>query len=287
MRAARHAGLIVVALAATCLPAQEADSGVDLRATLTAQVIGSDQLTDAPRSGAPAVAGSRAVAYPTIKFSDHWFATGAVQLISRPYYISDFSTQGYGAKGSVLQATFNYSRVSSRGSLLVRAGEMSSAFGSFLLRYDDADNALVDLPPQYGYYYAPISFLAVAGAQLDATRGKWDGRLQFANSSPANPRSIFAKDQYGNWAAGAGYTIHQGFRVGVSGYRGPTSIGNTPTTIRAKRSRAPSPPTLSASRPTGLTATPPRTSRCSASSCPTLSFRISVNPPVTPSSVRS
>jgi hypothetical protein len=221
MKECRHAWFILVAFAATCLPAQEANSGLDLRATLTAQAIGSNQLTDAPRSGAPVIAGSRAVAYPTIKLSDHWFATGAVQLVTRPYYTSDFSTQGYGAKGSVLQATLNYSRVSSRGSLLVRAGEMSSAFGSFLLRYDDADNALVDLPPQYGYYYAPVSFLAVAGAQLDATRGKWDGRLQFANSSPANPRSIFAHDQYGNWAAGAGYTIRQGFRIGVSGYRGP------------------------------------------------------------------
>jgi hypothetical protein len=221
MKASCHAGLILVAFAATCLPAQEANSGIDLRATLTAQLIGSNQLTNSPRSGAPVIAGSRAVAYPTIKFSDHWFASGAVQLVTRPYYTSDFSTQGYGAKGSVLQATLNYSRISSRGSLLLRAGEMSSAFGSFLLRYDDADNALVDLPPQYGYYYAPVSFLAVSGAQLDVTRGKWDSRLQFANSSPANPRSIFAKDQYGNWAAGAGYTIRQGFRIGISGYRGP------------------------------------------------------------------
>ncbi len=59
------------------------------------------------------------------------------------------------------------------------------------------------------------------GAQIDVTRGKVDGRLQFANSSPANPRSLFAHDQYGNWAGGAGYTIRQGFRVGVDGYRGP------------------------------------------------------------------
>ena len=221
MKFLRQSGFILVTLTATCLTAQEATSGVDLRATLTAQVTGSNQLTEAPRSGSPVIAGSRAVAYPTIKFSDHWFANGAVQLITRPYYISDFSTSGYGAKGSVLQATLNYSRVSNRGSLFARAGEMSSAFGSFLLRYDDGDNALVDLPPQYGYYYAPVSFLAVAGAQLDATRGKWDSRLQFANSSPANPRSISAKDQYGNWAAGAGYTIRQGFRIGVSGYRGP------------------------------------------------------------------
>jgi hypothetical protein len=36
-----------------------------------------------------------------------------------------------------------------------------------------------------------------------------------------NPRSVSARDQYGNWAGGVGYTIKQGFRVGLSGYRGP------------------------------------------------------------------
>jgi hypothetical protein len=221
MKVVHHLGFVLVFLGSVCLQGQEANSGMDLRGTLTAQLIGSNQLTEKPRSGSPLIAGSRAVAYPTFKFSEHVFATAAVQLVTRPYYTSDLSMEGYGAKGSVLQSTLNYSRVSSGGSLLVRAGEMSSAFGSFLLRYDDADNALVDLPPQYGYYYAPVSFLPVAGAQIDATRRNWDARLQFANSSPANPRSIFAHDQYGNWAVGVGYTIRQGLRVGVSGYRGP------------------------------------------------------------------
>lgn len=214
-------GVAVCLLSRMLAHSQEAESGVDLRATLTAQAIASSELTEAPRSGSPIIGGSRAFAYPTIKFNDHWFMTGAVQLVTRPYYYSDLSTTGYGAKGSILQATLNYSRASEKGSVMLRAGEMSSVFGSFLLRYDDAENPLVDLPIEYGYYYAPVSIMGVAGAQIDATRGKWDGRLQFANSSPANPRSIFAKDQYGNWAGGAGYTIRQGFRLGVSGYRGP------------------------------------------------------------------
>ncbi|HEY1767337.1 MAG TPA: hypothetical protein VGG26_06760, partial [Terracidiphilus sp.] len=161
------------------------------------------------------------VVYPTWKINNDWFVTGALQLVTRPYFFSDLSSQGYGAKGQVLQSTLNYSRMFKNGSVLVRAGQMSSAFGSFLLRYDDSDNALVDLPTGYGYYYAPVSILAVAGAQADATYRNWDARLQFANSSPANPRSLFAGDQYGNWAGGAGHTIRQGFRVGVSAYRGP------------------------------------------------------------------
>lgn len=200
---------------------QEASKGVDIRATITAESVASNQLSNAPRSGSPIILATRAVVYPTLKFSDNWFVTGAVQFATRPYFYEDLSTAGYGAKGNLLQATLNYSRVSDRGSLVVRAGEMPTAFGSFMLRYDEASNPLVDVPAGYGYYYAPVSFLGVTGAQLDGSRGKFDGRVQFANSSPSNPRSIFAKDQYGNWAGGAGYTIQQGFRIGVSGYRGP------------------------------------------------------------------
>jgi hypothetical protein len=214
-------GLLLLLLSAPLMIAQEANSGVDLRATLTAQGVASEELTEAPRSGSPMIAGSRSVLYPTIKFNEHWFLTGAWQLVTRPYYYSDLSTPGYSAKGSVLQATLNYARVSQKGSVLLRAGQMPTAFGSFVLRYDDAENPLVDLPLGYGYYYAPVTLLGVAGAELDATRGKFDGRIQFANSSPANPRSLFASDQYGNWAGGGGFTIRQGLRVGASGYRGP------------------------------------------------------------------
>jgi hypothetical protein len=203
------------------LSAQEANSGLDLRATLSGQFAASNVYEEAPRSGEPVGAGFRSVFYPTWKLSENWGFTGAWQLYSRPYFFQDFSDSGEGVNGNILQASLNYSRVSEAGSFMIRAGQLSTAFGSFLLRYDDADNALVDLPIQYGYYDSPVSTLSVAGAQVDATRGKWDGRVQFANSSPANPRSLFAHDQYGNWAGGAGYTIRQGFRVGVSAYRGP------------------------------------------------------------------
>jgi hypothetical protein len=213
--------LISGALCSGCLAAQEASSGLDLKATLSGQVAVSNVFTEPPRSGVPGGAGFRAVVYPTWKLSDNWTVTGAWQLSTRQYFFDDFSLQGNGARGNLLQATLNYSRISEKGSLLVRAGELSTSFGSFLLRYDDADNVLVDLPMEYGYYYSPVSILPVAGAQIDASRGKWDGRVQFANSSPANPRSLFEHDQYGNWAGGGGYTIRQGLRVGVSAYRGP------------------------------------------------------------------
>ena len=221
MRKPRLLSLLILLLSAPLAIAQEADAGVDVRATLTAQGVASSELTEAPRSGSPMVAGSRSVIYPTIKFNEHWFLSGAWQVVTRPYYYSDLSTAGYGAKGSVLQSTLNYARVSQQGSVLLRAGQMSTAFGAFVLRYDDAENPLVDLPLAYGYYYAPVTILGVAGAEMDATRGKFDGRIQFANSSPANPRSLFASDQYGNWAGGGGITVRQGLRVGASGYWGP------------------------------------------------------------------
>jgi hypothetical protein len=213
--------LLSGASCASILAAQQTASGLDMRATLTAQAIASNELTQAPRSGDPMILGSHAIVYPTIKINENWFIVGAVQFASRPFYFSELTQPGYGAKGTALQAALYYSHVFKHGSVLVHAGEMSTAFGSFMLRYDDADNALTDIPIEYGYYYSPVSILGVAGAQVDASVGKFDARAQFANSSPDNPRSLLAHDQYGNWVAGAGYMVRQGFRIGVSAYRGP------------------------------------------------------------------
>ncbi len=102
----------------------------------------------------------------------------------------------------------------------MRAGQLSTAFGAFLLRYDDMQNPLLDMPVSYGYY-SGTTVLGLAGVQVDASVHKLDFRAQFVNSSPANPRSILDRDQYGDWAGGIGYTIKQGFRVGASTYRGP------------------------------------------------------------------
>jgi hypothetical protein len=211
--------LATVFLCAQC-PAQEADRGIDLHATLSGESLASNTLTQSPRYGSAGAAGFRAIVYPTVKFSDHWTVTGAWQAISHPYFYETFTTPGYGAKGYLLQASLNYTRVSEKGSLMVRAGQMSSVFGSFLLRYDDLSNPVAGMPVQYGYYGA-VSAQGLVAAEMDATRGRFDGRVQFANSSPANPRSILAHDQYGNWAGGGGYTIRQGFRLGASAYRGP------------------------------------------------------------------
>jgi len=219
----RTAGFVVLAAIGLCANAraQEASAGLDVRATVTGEFAASSLFTQPGVDKTPAAVGVRAVVYPTMKLSDRWTATAAWQLYTKPYFFESFTQKATGAKGTLLMGSLNYARVSEKGSVVVRAGVLPSAFGAFLLRYDDAENPLVDLPQSYGYYYKPVTSLGLLSAQMDATRGRWDGRVQFANSSPMNPRSVFARDQYGNWAGGGGVTIRQGFRIGVSGYRGP------------------------------------------------------------------
>jgi hypothetical protein len=206
--------------AAAC--AQEADSGFELRTTVSAVSSYSQELTGPPRNGSAVTGGFRAMLYPTWKLNAHWTLSGAMQVVSRPYNVEDFETQGYGVKGNLLQLNLSYARFWDHNrSLVVRVGQLSSAFGAFLQRYDSAVNPLIGVPTAYGYYYKPVTFLGLAGAQVDFTAGKLDARAQLVNSSPANPRSIFDHDQYANWAGGLGYTVRQGLRIGGSAYRGP------------------------------------------------------------------
>ena len=214
-------GIFLVCCLRLGLPAQEASSGFELRTTVSGTAFYTQQLAAGPRFGAPLTGGFRSLLYPTWKLNRNWAVSGAVQVHSRPYFYEEFSTQGYGVRADILQAHLSYSRFWDKRSVVVRVGQLSSAFGSFLLRYDDADNPLIDLPMMYGYYYKPITNYGLTGAQVDVTLAKLDLRAQFVNSSPANRRSVFDRDQYGNWTGGLGYTLWQGFRVGISAYRGP------------------------------------------------------------------
>jgi hypothetical protein len=201
--------------------AQEANSGFELRSMFTVEAVNSHQLVSAPRFGGDTTGGFRAMFYPTWKISRHWTVTGAVQVNSRPYFVETLTTQGYGVRGEVLQGHLDYSRFWEHASVVVRAGMLSSAFGSFLLRYDDVVNPLIDYPLSYGYYGKSVTTESLAGAQVDATIGRFDARAQITSSSPASRLSPFDRGQAANWTAGAGYTIRQGLRVGVSAYRGP------------------------------------------------------------------
>jgi hypothetical protein len=201
--------------------AQEADSGLNVAATISAEGLYSRQLSSPPRNGDDVTGAFRAVLYPTWKVNQNWNFSAAVEGYSYPYFFEDFQNSKHGSTVQILHAEVNYSRFWNDRSIVVRAGQLSSAFGSFLLRYDDSVNPLIDVPVSYGYYLRGVSTSSLAGAGLDATLGKVDLRGQLTNSSPANPRSVLDTGQYLNWTAGAGYTIRQGFRVGFSAYRGP------------------------------------------------------------------
>ena len=103
----------------------------------------------------------------------------------------------------------------------------------FNLRYDDAVNPLIDMPILYGYY-AKISPMGVAGIEADVTAPHWDFSAQFVNSSTMNPRSVFDRDQYGNWVGALGHTILQGLRVGASAGRGPYLDRQWPFYVRGE-----------------------------------------------------
>jgi hypothetical protein len=213
--------IITLAGFAGLLRGQEADSGIDMAATVSANAFYSGQLRSAPQDGRALDGGVQSILYPTIKIGEHWSLTGAFETAWRPYDPDNIVRPGNGIRGRVIQAAAGYSRVWKNGSLIVRAGQLPSAFGSFMLRYDDAQNPLITAPSAYGYYYNPVTTIGLPSIQTDLTIGKWDARVQFANSSPANPRGIFDTDQYANWAGGAGYTVRQGLRIGASGFRGP------------------------------------------------------------------
>ncbi len=217
----RAAACLAVLLWPLLVPAQESVAGFEMPLTLSGGAFVTERTEQPPRSASSFTAGTRLVAYPTLRLNEHWFFSGAVQFHSRPYYFQELGTQGYGAEVDVLQAYAGYERFWGRNVVTIRAGQLTSAFGSFLLRYDDAVNPLIDLPLSYGYYTSPVTNLGLVGAQADVTLNHLDLRAQFTNSSPANRRSIFDPDQYGTWTGGVGYTIVQGLRVGVSAYRGP------------------------------------------------------------------
>ena len=202
--------------------------------------------------------GFRALLRPSIKLGRHWFAYSAIQFHSTPYFYYEAYSPQHNLRGQLLQAFAGYTRESDRRSISVKAGRLPSAFGSFPLRYDDTQNPLLDLPipyssyvqlrsdrlpcgvtdfvhgrgnPSYVAFYCgpksgpsyglwPVTLYGIPGVETDVSYGRMDGRFQLTNSSPANPQGL-SRSRHTQWTAGGGATIRQGFRVGMSGYRGP------------------------------------------------------------------
>lgn len=201
--------------------AQDAEAGIAMPVTLSAGGLFTHRLQSVNPKAESRAAAFRAMLYPSVRLSRHWYGFAAVQVQSDPYFYEQANYASREVRTNVLQAYMAYSRSSGNRSFTFKAGQMSSAFGSFLQRYDDAANPLIDLPISYGYYYKPVGVYGLAGAQLDVAWNRADARLQFANSAPGNPQNLRSKEQHPQWAGGAGYTIARGLRVGGSLHHGP------------------------------------------------------------------
>lgn len=253
--------LAFLLLAALRLPVsgQEASAGFSMPVTLTGGALYTHRLQAGDPAASPLAAAFHAVLYPSLKLGPHWFVYSSIHLRSTPFSYYDAYESEHELKAQVVQAFLGYTRTFHKSTVLIKAGQLTSAFGSFPLHYDDADNPLLDQPFSYVSYlnlrpdqlpcsgddiiygnaYAtsvmyhcggssaaregltPVTLYGLPGIELDVSTHKFDGRFQLTNSSPANPQNLLSGSQHAQWTAGAGYTVVQGFRVGFSAFRGP------------------------------------------------------------------
>jgi hypothetical protein len=248
--------LLLTGMPAVKLAAQEAQVGVVVPVTISAGILDTGRVQADDPSAATVTIGFRLLATPQVKLGPHWFVYSAVQVYSAPFFYDDTLREDRYVKTQMVQGFLGHTGSWGPTSLGFKIGKLSSAFGAFPLRYDDAVNSLLDQPlPDYflklrpdqlpcgtadlspalapnvafhcggagteSYGITPVTLYGLPGAEVDLSWRRLDARFQLTNSSPANPRSLLASSQHPQWTAGGGYTIRQGFRVGVSAFRGP------------------------------------------------------------------
>jgi len=227
---------LLLTSASTCLrlEAQEADFGVSVPLTITAGVLETDRPKSMDPLAASLTAGFRALVMPQLKLGSHWFVYSAIQVRSTPFFYQDTYDSERTIDTDLLQLLVGYTASWKDTTISVKVGKLSSAFGSFPLRYDDAVNPLNDQPLPYTYLalrsptaggesygLTPVTLYGLPAAEVDFSWRRVDSRFQLTNSSPYNPLSLSQGGQYPQWTAGGGYTIRQGLRVGMSAHRGP------------------------------------------------------------------
>jgi len=248
--------IALVAALAPLAAAQDSGSGISVPVTLSGGAMYTQRLELTGAVQSPYTAGAQLMLYPTVQFDLHWFAYAAVDFRLAPYLYYDAYNPQHEVLGNVIQAYAGYSIRTANTSLVIKAGQLASAFGSFPLRYDDAQNPLLDQPlsyiqtltlgageipcgvkdlaaQHYGFVadscggaigargLTPVTLYGLRGAELDFSGYRVDARLQVTNSSPADPLPLNRAGQYTQWTAGAGYNVVPGFRIGFSAFRGP------------------------------------------------------------------
>jgi hypothetical protein len=249
---------IVLSFGGWVANAQEAEAGLSVPLEFSGDLL----YGNLPKSegNAPSFSpGFRASLYPTLQLNSHWFAYSALDVQSSSLY-------GYESEPDndrpvqfhALQAFVGYHTMVRNVSIVVKAGQLASAFGTFPLQYDDAKTLFPNPPPSYiaalplrpdqlacggrdlhsaQYHYEidfgcggsktesyglrPLTLYGLPGAEIDVSLGRVDARFQVTNSSPANPQGLTSPNQFAQWTAGGGYTFGSGLHVGVSSFRGP------------------------------------------------------------------
>jgi hypothetical protein len=238
--------------------AQEADYGISVPVTVTGNLLYTNaKQTDYYRLSKASAAGFRAVASPTFKLGEHWFAYSALHLYSSSYFtgFAYHSEQTIGF--DLMQAFLGYATKIGQTSVLFKAGRLSSAFGLGPVKYDDARMPLLGPPRVYtarinlrpdqlpcgtsdllwqragtdidfhcggsneeGYGIAPVTLYGLPGFEAELSGHRIDVRLQVTNSSPVNPQSFTSGNQIPQLTIGGGYSLPGGLHVGLSEFRG-------------------------------------------------------------------
>lgn len=254
-------GLVFVVVTATLAATaygQSTDSGISVPITVSAGAMYSERRPLVMPGVTPVTGGMRAMLYPSIKLGSNWFGYTALQVRQNPYFYYDAYDPNYHSITDVIQAYAGYTLHTDRGAVVLKAGRMATAFGSFPLRYDEMQNPLLDQPLSYvqsltlrhdqlpcgvadlkmqfvgsvGHFcggtpgrkrgMTPVTLYGLPGAEVDLSFGRVDARFQLAGASPVY-NDVRAKQvpSYLQWSAGGGYSIRQGFRIGASAFRGP------------------------------------------------------------------
>ena len=250
---------LCVGVVCLCVQAQEAGSGISVPVTVSGNALRTRGIDGDDGPATSTTAGFRAVVSPTLRLGPHWFVYSAVEFYSEDYFLYgsglDIDKPVY---TKVMQGFVGYTTTFKKATLLVKAGQLSSAFGYFPVEYDDAKTPFPSLPPAYmtnlplrpdqlacgvndllsqpyggdvnfqcggsgsaAYGTLPVTLYGLPGIEIELSTAHTDARLQITNSSPSNPQPLWGNSQFVQWAAGGGYTVRGGLRLGVSGFRGP------------------------------------------------------------------
>ena len=258
MLQAKHMfGIVLCGALAASAPAQDSNYGFSLPVTLSGSAMDTGRVHLEDPGASPVTGGVRFMLYPTLTLGPHWFFYAAEEIRLAPYFYYDTYEPDHDWYVQSEQAYLGYQIRREKTSVVFKAGRLASAFGAFPLHYDDADNALLDAPLSYIEYLGlrndqlpcgvgdllwqnpynvtnhcggpsggdegivPVNLYGMPAVEAEISSHRLDGRIQVASGSPATPLSVSHAPQYAQWVAGGGYTIRQGFRIGISGFRGP------------------------------------------------------------------